>query len=118
MQKLYLRLKNDVFVGSRPYNSEILERFLRTELGDDSMKTLERPKSNFFFLNIKIFLKFFRVVITTCLTHVAPPQLKLFRNYFLEETEFNARQKENFGYDDPDYVAIWKAARCSRLSFF
>lgn len=44
LQKLYLRLKNDVFVGSRPYNATVLEKFLKQELGEEMMDSLQPQK--------------------------------------------------------------------------
>lgn len=55
--------------------------------------------------------------MTTCLTHVAPPQLRLFRNYDLNTAQLTQHQKDFLGYENPKNVAIWKAARCSRFLY-
>ena len=39
LQQLYFRFKDEVFVGSRPYPSEPLEKFLRQEFGVDTKMT-------------------------------------------------------------------------------
>ena len=42
---LYFRLKNVVFKGSRPYDSEPFENFLKREFGETSRMTdIENPK--------------------------------------------------------------------------
>ena len=42
---LYFRLKDKVFVGSRPYDAELLETFLKNELGQSTvMGDIERPR--------------------------------------------------------------------------
>lgn len=88
-----------------------------------------RKSKNLFFNNFKVLIMeimihicillffnlfFIRVIVTTCLTHIAPPQLKIFRNYELETSKLSQRQKEALGYDNPALIPIWKAARCSR----
>ena len=39
LQQLYFRLKDAVFVGSRPYPSEPFEKFLQHEFGTDTKMT-------------------------------------------------------------------------------
>ena len=42
---LYFKLKDGVFVGSRPYNSEHLENFLKKEFGEHTrMSETTHPK--------------------------------------------------------------------------
>ncbi|KAI1714244.1 patatin-like phospholipase domain-containing protein [Ditylenchus destructor] len=94
IERAYLRLKNDVFVGRRPYNPKTFERFLKDELGSDTMGSIKHPK----------------IVVTTCLTHVAPPRLKLFRNY---KPNINDEDCKRFKYEEPSHVPLWRAARCS-----
>ena len=44
-QGLYFRLKNEVFTGKRPYDSEPLEWFLKKEFGETTRMTeVEHPK--------------------------------------------------------------------------
>lgn len=46
-QGLYFTLKDEVFNGPRPYNSEPLERFLRQHLGENTyMTAVTHPKYN------------------------------------------------------------------------
>uniref|UniRef100_A0A915DK97 PNPLA domain-containing protein n=1 Tax=Ditylenchus dipsaci TaxID=166011 RepID=A0A915DK97_9BILA len=95
--KLYLRLKNEIFVGRRPYSAKDFESLLKQELGNDTMSSVVSPK----------------LVITSCLTHVAPPKLKLFRNYVPAARKIGDNERKKLGYDDPSHVLLWKAARCS-----
>jgi hypothetical protein len=39
IQRLYLRFKEEVFRGKRPYNPAPLERLLKQEFGEDTMLT-------------------------------------------------------------------------------
>ena len=62
----YLRLKNDVFAGSPPYDPGPLEAFLREILGDTTtMSKCTTP----------------RVMITSLMADRWPTELHLFRNY-------------------------------------
>lgn len=107
-------MKKSVFVGSRPYNAGVFENFLKQELGKEMMDSLKPQKYVIF---TKILCGMFRVLVTTCLTHIAPPQLKLLRNYDLNTTELTKRQKDSLGYEISSTIPIWKAARCSRFSY-
>lgn len=63
---LYLRMKEQAFVGSRPYPSEILENILKDTFGPNSVMTdIEHPK----------------VMITGVMADRKPVDLHLFRNY-------------------------------------
>nr|CAD2190155.1 unnamed protein product [Meloidogyne enterolobii] len=89
-QKLYLQLKNQLFNGTRPYNSAILERLLIQSISSDFLSSIEKPNQN----------------------GCCPPNLVLFRNYqlpmeLLKEDKFN-----EMGHVDEN-TTIWKAARCS-----
>jgi len=45
IQALYLRLKDKIFTGERPYSSEKMEEFLKQEFGSDTkMSNLKRPR--------------------------------------------------------------------------
>lgn len=42
---LYFRLKDKVFVGTRPYDADLLETFLKKELGESTkMGDIRNPK--------------------------------------------------------------------------
>lgn len=63
---LYLRMKEQAFVGSRPYPSEHLENLLKDNLGAHSVMTdIEHPK----------------LMITAVMADRKPVDLHLFRNY-------------------------------------
>ncbi|XP_073405619.1 85/88 kDa calcium-independent phospholipase A2 isoform X3 [Dendrobates tinctorius] len=63
---LYFRMKNEVFRGSRPYESGPLEEFLKREFGEETKMTdVRHPK----------------VMVTGTLSDRHPAELHLFRNY-------------------------------------
>ncbi|KAM9324078.1 85/88 kDa calcium-independent phospholipase A2 [Gastrophryne carolinensis] len=63
---LYFRMKNEVFCGSRPYESAPLEEFLKTEFGEQTKMTdVKCPK----------------VMVTSTMSDRHPAELHLFRNY-------------------------------------
>uniref|UniRef100_A0AC35TW51 PNPLA domain-containing protein n=1 Tax=Rhabditophanes sp. KR3021 TaxID=114890 RepID=A0AC35TW51_9BILA len=95
IQKSYLRLKNIIFKGMRPYNTEILEKSLKEILSTKPLSAIRRPK----------------IIIPTCVMHSALPRMKLFRNYTIKPFE-NEILDEN-DYSDPDKVEMWIAGRCS-----
>ena len=64
-QALYFRLKDKVFVDSKPYGTKPLEELLQAEFGLTKMKDIENPK----------------MVITATMADRTPPDLQLFRNY-------------------------------------
>ncbi|XP_059487741.1 85/88 kDa calcium-independent phospholipase A2 [Neocloeon triangulifer] len=65
-QSVYLRLKEQVFCGKRPYNSEPLEKMLQTALGEHTVMTeIKHPK----------------ITITGLLADRKPPEMHMFRNY-------------------------------------
>ncbi|XP_055766635.1 85/88 kDa calcium-independent phospholipase A2 isoform X3 [Salvelinus fontinalis] len=63
---LYFRMKEQVFKGSRPYESAPLEDFLKKEFGENTMMTDVRHP---------------RVMVTSVLADRHPGELHLFRNY-------------------------------------
>uniref|UniRef100_A0A3P8YZP9 phospholipase A2 n=1 Tax=Esox lucius TaxID=8010 RepID=A0A3P8YZP9_ESOLU len=63
---LYFRMKEQVFQGSRPYESAPLEDFLKKEFGEDTRMTDVRHP---------------RVMVTSVLADRHPGELHLFRNY-------------------------------------
>lgn len=65
-QNVYLRLKEQVFKGKRPYNTEPLEKILQTALGEHTVMTdILHPK----------------IIITGLLADRKPPEMHMFRNY-------------------------------------
>ncbi|KAK7929199.1 hypothetical protein WMY93_005594 [Mugilogobius chulae] len=63
---LYFRMKEQVFKGSRPYESAPLEDFLKKEFGEDTKMTdVQYP----------------RVMVTSVLADRHPGELHMFRNY-------------------------------------
>lgn len=98
-QALYFRIKNDAFVGKRPYASEPLENALKDSLGEDSvMADISRPK----------------LMITGVLADRKPVDLHLFRNYESPSEVLNIRQSEKVKETlPPDKQLMWKAARAT-----
>ncbi|XP_021944663.2 85/88 kDa calcium-independent phospholipase A2 isoform X1 [Folsomia candida] len=65
-QCIYMRLKDKVFVGERPYSATVMEEFLKQEFGcETTMGSIHRPK----------------VMIMTALVDRRPVDLHIFRNY-------------------------------------
>lgn len=63
---LYLRMKEQCFVGSRPYNSEYFEAILKDNLGEFNVMTdIKHPK----------------IMVTGVMADRKPVDLHLFRNY-------------------------------------
>lgn len=63
---LYLRMKEQAFIGSRPYASEHLEALLKEQLGEFSVMTdIKQPK----------------IMVTAVMADRKPVDLHLFRNY-------------------------------------
>ena len=87
--KLYIRFRDKVFSGKRPYDSARLEEFLKQELGEAT--TMENISK---FSGLKL-------VVTTTKADVMPPQLVLLKNYDI------------FGETSTKSTAAWFAARCS-----
>ncbi|KAI4499538.1 hypothetical protein M0802_005434 [Mischocyttarus mexicanus] len=98
-QALYFRIKEDAFVGFRPYNSESLESILKECLGPETvMADIEKPK----------------LMITGVLADRKPVDLHLFRNYEspseLLDVPVNTEFKETLS---PGEQLLWKAARAT-----
>ncbi|KAI6175181.1 hypothetical protein M3Y99_01987100 [Aphelenchoides fujianensis] len=66
--RIYLRLKDEVFKGSRPHDPAPLEAFLKAEFQERTLDQLNLDK---------------RVLVTTCRADSHPPKLVLLRNYEL-----------------------------------
>ncbi|XP_032669254.1 85/88 kDa calcium-independent phospholipase A2 isoform X2 [Odontomachus brunneus] len=98
-QALYFRIKEDAFVGSRPYNSEGLEKVLKECLGADTvMANIAKPK----------------IMITGVLADRKPVDLHLFRNYDSPSTLLQVAENTMFKRTlPPEEQLLWKAARAT-----
>uniref|UniRef100_A0A158PRP8 phospholipase A2 n=1 Tax=Brugia pahangi TaxID=6280 RepID=A0A158PRP8_BRUPA len=85
-QNLYLRIKDELFVGRRPYSDKMIESFFCEIFGE------ETGYCNGFMCTKK------------------PPLLKLFRNYTLPVSK---AENKALGFDDPRENLVWKCARYS-----
>ncbi|XP_040262802.1 85/88 kDa calcium-independent phospholipase A2 isoform X2 [Bufo bufo] len=98
---LYFRMKNEVFRGSRPYESGPLEDFLKREFGEQTKMTdVKHPK----------------VMVTSAMSDRHPAELHLFRNY----EPPNAGREPTFKrlasfrpVTKPEDQLVWRAARSS-----
>ncbi|XP_051482880.1 85/88 kDa calcium-independent phospholipase A2 isoform X3 [Apus apus] len=115
MRCLYFRMKDMVFRGSRPYESEPLDEFLKKEFGENTKMTdVQKPK----------------VMVTGTLCDRQPAELHLFRNYSVPETKTSTVYKttasfkpltqpegrllqEAVCFPPPPEQLVWRAARCS-----
>ncbi|KAM9028446.1 85/88 kDa calcium-independent phospholipase A2 isoform 2-T2 [Ara ararauna] len=101
MRCLYFRMKDMVFRGSRPYESEPLDEFLKKEFGENTKMTdVRRPK----------------VMVTGTLCDRQPAELHLFRNYPVPETKASTEYKTSASFKpltQPQDQLVWRAARCS-----
>ena len=64
-QNLYFKLKDKVFIDSKPYDTKPLEDLLQDSFGMLKMYDIKHPK----------------VVVTATMADRTPPDLHLFRNY-------------------------------------
>ncbi|XP_074620294.1 85/88 kDa calcium-independent phospholipase A2-like [Acropora palmata] len=97
-QGLYFRMKDLVFRGQRPYDSEPLEKFLRQEFGEDvKMTSVLYP----------------RVLVTGVLADRRPASLHFFRNFDVPDDHCgDSRGKLNFKPPPkPSEQLVWRAAR-------
>lgn len=101
MRCLYFRMKDMVFRGSRPYESEPLDEFLKKEFGENTKMTdVQKPK----------------VIVTGTLCDRQPAELHLFRNYSVPETKISTEYKTTATFKpltQPEDQLVWRAARCS-----
>ncbi|XP_071278950.1 85/88 kDa calcium-independent phospholipase A2 isoform X1 [Agelaius tricolor] len=101
MRCLYFRMKDMVFRGSRPYESEPLDEFLKKEFGENTKMTdVRKPK----------------VMVTGTLCDRQPAELHLFRNYPVPETKRSTEYKTSASFQpltQPEEQLVWRAARCS-----
>ncbi|XP_046618387.1 85/88 kDa calcium-independent phospholipase A2 isoform X1 [Neodiprion virginianus] len=98
-QALYFRMKENAFVGPRPYSSEGLENILKSALGTHTlMSDIQHPK----------------LMITGVLADRKPVDLHLFRNYDSPSVVLgvppSGKFKETF---PPDRQLVWRAARAT-----
>ncbi|XP_030064134.1 85/88 kDa calcium-independent phospholipase A2 isoform X2 [Microcaecilia unicolor] len=98
---LYFRMKDEVFKGSRPYESGPLEVFLKREFGEHTkMADVKKPK----------------VMVTGTLADRHPAELHLFRNYDLLGTGRESPYKKAASFrplTKPEEQLAWRAARSS-----
>ncbi|XP_007433520.2 85/88 kDa calcium-independent phospholipase A2, partial [Python bivittatus] len=101
MRCAYFRMKDEVFRGSRPYESECLENFLKKEFGEHTKMTdIKSPK----------------VMLTATLSDRQPAELHLFRNYNPPERRNKSRFRMIGSFQAmtrPEDQLVWQAARCS-----
>uniref|UniRef100_A0A7N9D9D1 85/88 kDa calcium-independent phospholipase A2 n=1 Tax=Macaca fascicularis TaxID=9541 RepID=A0A7N9D9D1_MACFA len=101
MRGVYFRMKDEVFRGSRPYESGPLEEFLKREFGEHTKMTdVKKPK----------------VMLTGTLSDRQPAELHLFRNYDAPETVREPRFNQNVNLRPPAQPSdqlVWRAARSS-----
>ncbi|GAB6030891.1 hypothetical protein CHUAL_007723 [Chamberlinius hualienensis] len=100
-QSVYFRLKNKVFNGLRPYDSEPLEKFLQKELGENTkMSDIKFPK----------------VAVTGVLADRHPAELHLFRNYTCPLSMLGMENQGTAPFSPtlpPEEQLMWRAARAS-----
>ncbi|KAB1269595.1 85/88 kDa calcium-independent phospholipase A2 [Camelus dromedarius] len=101
MRGVYFRMKDEVFRGSRPYESGPLEEFLKREFGEHTKMTdVKKPK----------------VMLTGTLSDRQPAELHLFRNYEAPECVREPRFNQNVNLKPPTHPSeqlVWRAARSS-----
>uniref|UniRef100_A0A8C3YKR4 85/88 kDa calcium-independent phospholipase A2 n=1 Tax=Catagonus wagneri TaxID=51154 RepID=A0A8C3YKR4_9CETA len=101
MRGVYFRMKDEVFRGSRPYESGPLEEFLKREFGEHTKMTdVKKPK----------------VMLTGTLSDRQPAELHLFRNYDAPECVREPRFSQNINLKPPAQPSeqlVWRAARSS-----
>uniref|UniRef100_A0A8C9K6Y1 85/88 kDa calcium-independent phospholipase A2 n=1 Tax=Panthera tigris altaica TaxID=74533 RepID=A0A8C9K6Y1_PANTA len=101
MRSVYFRMKDEVFRGSRPYESGPLEEFLKREFGEHTKMTdVKKPK----------------VMLTGTLSDRQPAELHLFRNYEAPECVREPRFSQNINLKPPTQPSeqlVWRAARSS-----
>ncbi|XP_077462429.1 85/88 kDa calcium-independent phospholipase A2 isoform X2 [Stigmatopora argus] len=98
---LYFRMKEQVFKGSRPYESAPLEDFLKKEFGENTkMADVQYP----------------RVMVTSVLADRHPGELHIFRNYDPPSTSRESPYATTATFQPltiPQEQLVWRAARSS-----
>ncbi|XP_014328752.1 85/88 kDa calcium-independent phospholipase A2 isoform X1 [Xiphophorus maculatus] len=98
---LYFRMKEQVFRGSRPYESAPLEDFLKKEFGENTKMTD---------------IKFPRVMVTSVLADRHPGELHIFRNYDPPSVRREPSYTTTATFQPltiPQEQLVWRAARSS-----
>ncbi|KAI1886694.1 hypothetical protein AGOR_G00198430 [Albula goreensis] len=98
---LYFRMKEQVFRGSRPYESAPLEEFLKKEFGENTKMTDVRHP---------------RVMVTSVLADRHPGELHIFRNYDPPALPREPPYSSNATFKPltiPQEQCVWRAARSS-----
>lgn len=98
---LYLRMKENCFVGSRPYPSEIFENILKSEMGEFTIMTdIKHPK----------------LMVTGVMADRKPVDLHLFRNYRTASDILNIVTpitNRRIPPPPPEEQLVWRAARAT-----
>ncbi|XP_055625339.1 85/88 kDa calcium-independent phospholipase A2 isoform X2 [Toxorhynchites rutilus septentrionalis] len=98
---LYLRMKDQAFVGSRPYPSDLLESVLKDQLGEFTvMSDIKHPK----------------LMVTGVMADRKPVDLHLFRNYKCASDILNIATPSNSRRQPPpppEEQLVWQAARAT-----
>ncbi|CAH1738202.1 unnamed protein product [Aphis gossypii] len=96
---LYFKLKQLVFQGSKPYQSEVLENMLQETLGVNTyMSDIKHPK----------------ILVTGLLADRKPVDLHIFRNYTSPSDMINLDHPCDYPPPPPPHEQLaWKAARAS-----
>uniref|UniRef100_A0AAQ6ACK8 phospholipase A2 n=1 Tax=Amphiprion ocellaris TaxID=80972 RepID=A0AAQ6ACK8_AMPOC len=98
---LYFRMKEQVFKGSRPYESAPLEDFLKKEFGENTKMTD---------------VQFPRVMVTSVLADRHPGELHIFRNYDPPSVHREPPYATTATFKPlttPQEQLVWRAARSS-----
>ncbi|XP_064478595.1 85/88 kDa calcium-independent phospholipase A2-like [Ornithodoros turicata] len=98
----YFALKDRVFIGIRPYDTDALEEFLRREMGENTVMTdIERPK----------------LIVTALMADRHPAKLHLFRNYTSPKRMLGLEEDNSEipapAPPHPCEQPVWAAARAS-----
>ncbi|XP_065659554.1 85/88 kDa calcium-independent phospholipase A2-like isoform X2 [Hydra vulgaris] len=106
MQRAYLRLGHECFVGSKPYSTELMDSFLKREFGENKkMNEVEHPK----------------LIIPAVLTDRKPAMLHIFRNYDAPYDDNYQLKDDKFPQPPlPSDQMIWLSVRnsCSAPVYF
>ncbi|KAJ8679243.1 hypothetical protein QAD02_015030 [Eretmocerus hayati] len=98
-QALYFRIKDNTFIGKRPYASEPLENALKETLGEDTVMADVRHT---------------KIMITGVLADRKPVELHLFRNYESPSEILKITPSDKFKETlPPNEQLLWKAARAT-----
>ncbi|CAL2047836.1 unnamed protein product [Caenorhabditis brenneri] len=95
-QQYYLMFKDQLFDSwTRPYDTKILETFIKRAFGSDRLMSD---------------IKYPRFFCTTVRADTFPVQLDLARNYRLPVSE---KENNDLGFTDPKELSMWRAVRRS-----